>query len=122
MRGFRLSVSALVAAVGAACSGGSSDTNNTTPTPSLTVIPTEWSVAAGGAAKQFSATLTGSSAPVAWSIETAGTASEVGTMASGLYTPPASLASGRDVVVKPAPSSRGRRCTSERAPTGSRSS
>ncbi|HSN92122.1 MAG TPA: carboxypeptidase-like regulatory domain-containing protein [Anaeromyxobacteraceae bacterium] len=95
---FRIAFIVIADVFAAACGGsGSSDP----VTPSLAIDPTEWSVSAGGAPKQFTATLTGSSDPVAWSIETAGTAAEVGTIsAAGLYTPPPSLAVGRDVVVK----------------------
>jgi hypothetical protein len=101
MRRIQVASFALVAAMAAACSGGGSGPNSGNTTPSLTVTPTEWPVPAGGAAKQFTATLTGSSDPIFWSIETAGTAAEVGTLsATGLYTPPPSLATGRDVVVK----------------------
>ncbi len=101
MRRIEMASVALVAAMAAACSGGGSGANNGNTTPSLTVTPTEWSVTAGGAAKQFTHTLTGSSDPIVWAIETAGTAPEVGSIsATGLYTPPPSLASGRDVVVK----------------------
>ena len=89
----------IAAALAIGCASGAPKSE--APTPALTVTPTEWSVAAGGAAKQFTASLTGSSDAVGWSIETAGTAVEVGTISGdGLYTPPALLTSGRDVVVK----------------------
>lgn len=99
---FHVVTISLLATLAAACSGGGAGTNDTAPpAASLTVAPTEWSVPAGGIAKQFAATLTGSTAAIAWSVETAGAASEVGTVsATGLYTPPPSLATGRDVVVK----------------------
>lgn len=101
MRRFGIMTIAIGVSIAAACSSGGSDTTGENPTPSLTVTPSEWSVPAGGAAKQFTATLTGSSDPIVWSVETAGTAAEVGSVSStGLYTPPPSLATGRDVVVK----------------------
>ncbi len=91
---------AIVVAIAAACSsggGGSGDPSG----PSLSVSPSEWTVEAGGAPKQFTATLTGSGDPVAWSIDTPGDAAHVGTIdAAGLYGPPAAIAVARDVVVK----------------------
>lgn len=101
MKRWQMSGLVLAWGISAACSSGGSGANDTPATPSLTVSPAEWSVPAGGAPKQFIATLTGASAAITWSIETAGTTAEVGTIsATGLYTPPASLATGRDVVVK----------------------
>jgi hypothetical protein len=89
---------ALCAALSAASSGCSKPDDDAAPT--LTVTPTEWSLPAGGTPKQFTATLTGSSDPIVWSVGTAGTASEVGSISeTGLFTPPPSLASGRDVIV-----------------------
>ncbi|MGB8933459.1 MAG: hypothetical protein WCC48_19610 [Anaeromyxobacteraceae bacterium] len=95
----RCAAAPLAALLLAACGGGSSPPPAQV-TPGLTVSPAEWSVAAGGAAKQFAAVLTGSSGPVVWAVETAGIAAEVGTVsAGGLYTPPATLGAARDVVV-----------------------
>ncbi len=98
MRLLRHRIASPLAALALACGGGGS---SELLAPSLTVSPTEWSVPAGGAPKQFTATLTGSGDPVLWSIEPAGTPGEVGTISgTGLYAPPPSLASGRDVFVK----------------------
>jgi hypothetical protein len=89
---------ALALGVVLACKSGSSSAGP----PTLTITPGEATVAAGGPPKQFTATLTNSSAPVGWSIETAGGAAEVGTLSGGLYTPPPALTAAREVVIKAA--------------------